>query len=350
MHETRIGGVYVAGHGVGREYGLHRFLNQDGRWDGSLLVAVDQLSALAWHPSRPVVYGVSGIGVEGTVHAWDVSGHAALPLAERSSGGMDPCHLAVSPDSRVLVVTNYLSGTLAAWRLSADGSLIGEAEILELTGEGVDPDRQDAAHPHQAVFSGGLLQVIDLGADGVRTFAVSEGSGAGVLTPVRETPVPAGTGPRHCVLLPGDVMAVAGELGSTVLVGHPDGRENAWSVGQSTGRTGLPRNYPGDIQRSADGRLLYVANRGYDTIAAVAIVAGAPRLVAERDSGVAWPQHLLVAGDDLLVAGRDSSLVASMRLIDGIPGKPRPLFECSGAGWLLPTRPQPNTADATMGN
>ena len=348
MPEARIGGVYAAGHGVGREYGLHRFLNHGGRWDGSLLVAVDQLSALAWHPSLPIIYGVSGIGVEGTVHAWDVSGRTALRVAERSSGGMDPCHLAVSPDSRVLVVTNYLSGTLAAWRLSADGLLVGEGEILELTGEGVDPDRQDAAHPHQAVFSGELLQVIDLGTDGVRTFAVSKGSGAGVLTPVRETPVPAGTGPRHCVLLPGGGVAVSGELGSTVLVGHPDGRANAWSAGPSTGCTGLPRNYPGDIQRSVDGRLLYVANRGYDTIATFAIVAGAPHLIAERDSGVAWPQHLLVAGRDLLVAGRDSSLVAAMPLVDGVPGEPRPLFECAGAGWLLPARP--SAADATMRN
>lgn len=348
MPEAGIGGVYAAGHGVGREYGLHRFLSQGDRWNGSLLVAVDQLSALAWHPSLPIIYGVSGIGVEGTVHAWDVSGRTALPLAERSSGGMDPCHLAVSPDSRVLVVANYLSGTLAAWRLFADGSLIGEAEILELAGESVDPDRQDAAHPHQAVFSGELLQVIDLGTDGVRTFAVSKGSGAGVLTPVRETPMPPGTGPRHGVLLPGDGMAVSGELRSTVLVGHPDGRANAWSVQRSTGRTGLPRNYPGDIQRSVDGRFLYLANRGYDTIAAFSIVAGAPQLIAERDSGVAWPQHLLVTGHDLLIAGRDSSLVAAVPLVDGLPGEPRPLFECPGAGWLLPTRP--GAAEATMRN
>jgi len=115
---------------------------------------------------------------------------------------------------------------------------------------------------------------------------------------------------------------------------------NEWADVKSTTRTGPAktrhlRNYPGDIQRSADGRFVYFANRGYDTISTFDVTGEIPVLVSELDSGVAWPQHLLVAGDFLLVAGWDSSLVMAMPLVEGKPGPAEPLFICSGAGWLL---------------
>jgi 6-phosphogluconolactonase (cycloisomerase 2 family) len=92
------------------------------------------------------------------------------------------------------------------------------------------------------------------------------------------------------------------------------------------------------VQRSADGRHVYLANRGYDTIACFNISGGAPVLAAEVDAGVAWPQHMLVDDDRLLVAGWDSSSVASLPLREGIPSAPQQLLECAGAAWLLAGR------------
>jgi 6-phosphogluconolactonase len=128
-----------------------------------------------------------------------------------------------------------------------------------------------------------------------------------------------------------------------VLTGRPDGPSAAWRVTPSTTRTGpaktrTPRNYPGDIEGSVDGRFVYLANRGYDTIGTFAVGAGDPQFIAEMDTGVQWPQHLLVDGDELVIAGWDSGLVVSMPLVDGVPGDPTVLFECSGAGWLLAGR------------
>jgi hypothetical protein len=60
--------------------------------------------------------------------------------------------------------------------------------------------------------------------------------------------------------------------------------------------------------------------------------------VSEVDTGVTWPQHLLVDDDELVIAGWDSGLVVSMPLVDGVPAEPNVLFECPGAVWLLPDR------------
>ena len=335
-----IAELYVASHGSKPHGGLYRFRVTDGRWSGGQSATVADMAALAKHPSLPVVYGVSATGA-GTVHAWDVSGNDARLLTETSTLGVEPCHLAVGPDARILVVANYETGTLAVWPLTSDGALDGDAELIGLAGSSIETDRQDRAHPHQIVFTHETMLVVDLGADAVHVFAVSPGGkGAAAFTAVADVAVPAGTGPRHLVRLPHGAVAFTGELGSTVVTGRLGGHPPEWRTSPSTDRTHpvsrRPRNYPGDIQSSPDGRFVYVANRGYDTIATFAVGAGAPRLVGEMDSGVHWPQHLLLADDVLLVAGRDSSAVVALALVDGVPVESSTLFECPGASWLQP--------------
>lgn len=333
--------IFVAGRGSGPDDGLYHWLKEHGQWQGRHLSTVDELSALAAHPNRPVLYGVSGIAQDGRVHAWEIHGDRVQVLGDRDSQGAEPCHLAVHPSGRLLVVTNYTSSTLGVQALAEDGSFEGELELIRLHGSSIESPRQDDAHPHQAVFDGDRLYVVDLGADLLREYDVDlNRGGSEVLIPGRRTAIPAGTGPRHMVILPDGRVALSGELGSNIVTGHPVDNVSRWSSAVSTERTGPAktrhlRNYPGDIQRSADGRLVYFANRGYDTISTFAVDSDAPRLVSEIDSGVAWPQHLMVTANSLMVAGWDSSRVMVMQLTDGIPGEPEVLFKCRGAGWLL---------------
>lgn len=344
--------LYVAGYGAGPGDGLHVYRLVAGQWEGKLLAGAAELSALAHHPLLPVVYGVSG-SASGTVSAWDVSGDTARLLGATGSGGAEPCHVAVHPAGHVLSVANYASGTLALVRLRPDGAFDGDALRVPLEGSGTDPERQEQAHPHMAAFggdAGNTVQVVDLGADVVHRLALaststgtststanSTGAGTGL---AEDAPwqVPPGTGPRHLAALPGGRLALSGELAATVLVRRTGG--DGWTVVPSTGCTGpartrSPRNYPGDIQASADGRYLYCANRGYDTIATFAVDGNQLTLVAECDAGARWPQHLLVSGHELLVAGRDGDAVVSLPLTHGIPGPARTIFECPGPSWLL---------------
>jgi hypothetical protein len=77
-----------------------------------------------------------------------------------------------------------------------------------------------------------------------------------------------------------------------------------------------------------------LANRSYDTLATFDVSGVTPELVAEQDTTVHWPQHILVRPNHLLVAGWDSSRVVVMPLSGGIPQRAEPLFDCDGAGWL----------------
>lgn len=328
---------------------LHRDqAGQDGAgtWSSTLLAQVDDLSSLCWHPRLPIVYGTSGIEHYGQISGWRLEpGPVAAPLFSVSSGGAEPCHLAVHPSGELLVAVNYTTGSIASWRLDDQGSLTGEAHLLTLSGEGsgADPDRQDAPHPHQAVFDGDLLYVPDLGADLIRRFQVKLREPIhSALHELSSIQLPAGTGPRHLVVLADGRLVVDGELGQTVVFcsANPAGGQPPVVIPSTRhpwpSRTRHLRNHPGDLTVSPDGRTVLVANRGYDTVGVVS-VGNEPALVAELDTGLKWPQHLSWLDDELLVAGWDSGQINSFA-----PGTlaasatPRLLAQCDSPGWVLP--------------
>ncbi|MDQ6657296.1 MAG: lactonase family protein [Actinomycetota bacterium] len=333
--------VYVAGRGdaVDPTGGLFLFRENATGWVGSRLAAVPELSALARHPELAVVYGTSSGDGAGRLHAWRIDGdRAAEPLSQVGSGGAEPCHVCVDPTGGALIACNYAAGVLGCWTLTADGA-IGPARLMLLQGNGSGkvPARQDRPHPHQAQFLGDRLLVTDLGADCLRQFSIDTRDGG--LVEVARYPSPPGGGPRHLVNTAAGGVAASMELSGELAVSSSD--LSHWHTAASTMRSGPASsrstvNYPGDLQRSADGKIGYLGNRGYDTIAAFALDE-TPRLLVEVDAGVRWPQHLLVDGDRLLVAGQDSSRVVGLPLdAAGLPGRPEPLFDCPGACWLLP--------------
>lgn len=333
--------LLVASRGVEPEHGLTRWVNRDGRWKGQLLARVNQLSSLARHPTLPVLYGTSRMGMEGDIHAWSIVGESAVPIGEKSSEGGEPCHLVVDPTGKLLLFANYNTSDIGVQRLDGTGGFEGPVSLLRLRGSGPEADRQDDAHPHQLFFIGDTLIVVDLGADLVREYAIdAKRPGAELLLETRRTSVPVGCGPRHGVVLPDGRLALSGELGSNLVVGSCGDPTDAWVAVRSTLRNGPAktrhlRNYPGDIQRAPDGRHIYFANRGYDTVTTFDVTGHLPILVSEMDTGTAWPQHLLATEGHLLVAGWDSSQVRAFSLDDGRPSAAVTLFDCPGAGWLM---------------
>lgn len=331
--------LLVASRGLEPQHGLWLWWQNAGQWSGRQVDSVNQLSSLTGHPHLPVVYGAGGADQEGTLHAWRIDLEGDARLSETSSIGAEPCDVEVDPSGRLLIATNYTSGTLTLQRLDASGAFVGPASLIKLTGSGPELARQEAAHPHQAFFNGEALIVIDLGADLVREFALNLDGAGDVVRETQATPVPPGTGPRHGVVLPDGRLAISGELGETLITGQPGGGISGWAKVRSTrlegpAKTRWERNYPGDIKRSQDGQFVYLANRSHDTLATFDVSGDAPRLVSEIDTGVHWPQHILVLHNHVLVAGWDSSRVVALRMHDGIPQEAVPLFDCAGAGWL----------------
>src|SRR5690554_6445928 len=233
MRTVWIGTFPAAGAGTpgGLGEGIWRGTLADGELsDVSFMVEAPTPSFLAAHPSGRWVYAVSE-GAAGAVTAFEVT-DGLVARASVSSGGADPCHLALSPDARSLYVANYSSGTLAVIGLDADGAIEGDGprQVLGFEGTGPDPERQEGPHAHfVAVPSANEVVVVDLGVDALRHYAVGVESTLyppDLLELVGLTKLPPGTGPRHLAISPDErFWYVVGELDATlhVLESTPQG-------------------------------------------------------------------------------------------------------------------------------
>jgi len=308
--------------------------------EGDQIVATipaDSPSWLARHPRLPVLYAVAETD-EGHVRAWALSdGVPAEPLGSGDTGGAEPAHLTVDPSGRFLITANYTGGSISVHALGPDGSIAERTDLIQHQVHGAHP-RQDSAHPHMVLATdppdtsngspghAAQLLITDLGADAIYLYLLtSDGKLAqnGVLI------APPASGPRH-VLPVGSRYYATAELSGQVLVYDSD-QQLAGAVAASA-RPGP--NQPSELV--SDGRYLYVANRGPNTVSVFDLQSEAPRYATEVATGD-WPRHLALADATLYVANERSHEVTRMRIDPGT-GVPAPeqTIEVPSPTFVLP--------------
>ncbi|MEU4776669.1 lactonase family protein [Micromonospora sp. NPDC023633] len=285
-------------------------------------------SFLARHPRLPVLYAVNELP-DGQVSAFRVGADGGLTaLGTRSTGGAEPCHLAVVPDGGHLVVANYGGGSVTVFPLDPDGVPGERSDLVAHEGHGPDQERQDRAHAHMVNPDPGRgpLLAVDLGTDSIYRYDLDAASGRLVPRAPRVRTA-AGVGPRHLARHPdGRRCWVAGELDGSVTAYELTGGGALHQRGrvEASDRTGPVQ--PSEIAVGPDGRFLYVANRGVGTVAVFAVAGELPELVAEVDTGGEWPRHFALAGEHLYVADERADMIRVFR-VDAGTGVPAPVGE-----------------------
>jgi 6-phosphogluconolactonase len=283
-------------------------------------------SFLAQHPTLPILYAVNELDADGTVSAFTVAGDGGLtPLSVQSTGGSDPAHLSVTPDGRFLLVANYSSGSVAVLPLDPEGTPGERSDLLDLAGSGPDAERQEGPHAHMVLPDRDGVLIADLGTDRVWRARLDPVSGRlGMLAPA-VTAKP-GTGPRHLRLAPHGTMLLVGELAGNLSWYRPAADGSLELAGEVASSTQTGPNYPSEITMGPDGRFVYVANRGPNTVAVFDWDGERATPVAEIPTGGDWPRHMILFGDHLYVANQLSHSVTTFR-IDADSGVPVPQGE-----------------------
>lgn len=230
--------------------------------------------------------GSSGGTNTGSVHAFEIiEPEGTLSnINTRISGGMLACHISIDPTGRNLLVANYLGGNCAVLPIERDGSLAPVSSLQQHTGSGIHPRRQTAAFTHSINCdpSGRFAIVADLGIDKIMIYCFD--AAAGTLTP-NDPPFVAtepGGGPRHFTFHPSGKFAYADlELSNKAVAFEYDAKWGVLTEIQSLST--LPDGFDGpstasEILTTPDGRFLYVANRGHNSIACFAVDPAAGRL------------------------------------------------------------------------
>jgi 6-phosphogluconolactonase len=319
-------GTYTEG---GRTDGIH-LIRMDPR-SGKLrrVASVDagaNPSFLAIHPNGHVLYAVNEVEkyngkASGAVSAFRIARDtgALTRLGEQPSEGGAPCYVSVDRSGRVVLVANYVGGSIALLPIQAGGALATATSVVQHTGSGPDAERQSTPHAHCIVAdpSNRFVLAADLGADRVFVYRLDvdgkslrhvEGGDA-VMHP--------GAGPRHIAFHPKlPLVFVANELDSTVATLRFDAERGTLSPLDA--RSTLPAkwtgtNYPADIHIAPSGRTLYVSNRGHNSIAMFSVTekTGALALDQVVSTDGDWPRNFSLdpTGRWLLVANQKSGSI-----------------------------------------
>lgn len=270
---------------------------------------------------------------DGTVSAVDPG---TLAVRATKPTGDGPAHVAVHPAGGYLFTSLYEGGATITHPIAADGTVKALSDTRRQSASG----KTSNAHQVVADPTGAYLLAVDLGRDTVFTYQLT-GPTTGKLKLTRSVALPAGTGPRHLAFHPGGRYAyLAGELGNTVTV-------CTWQNGVLTPGRAVPaatgsavRNYPGEIATSADGRFVYVSNRGADTIAVFATGDGSTLTpVAAPTCGGNWPRNLALTPDGawLYVANQNSGTITWLPVdpTTGVPGAVAGSLRVPGVAQIL---------------
>jgi 6-phosphogluconolactonase len=297
-----------------------------------VLAGVANPSFLALDAAGRTLYAVNE-QADGGVTACAVTADGLRVRDAQPTGGADPCHLSVHPGGRFLLTANYTSGSVTVHPIRADGGLGAPCDLVQHHGSGPDPDRQAGPHAHMVRADPWARHVlaVDLGTDSVYAYALDPRTGR--LRPVRQNRLAAGSGPRHLAFHPsGRICYVVNELASTVVVCGYHPATGALTPGATypTAPTGDPgeRNYPAEVLVSADGRFVYVSNRGHDSVAVFATDrdGAALRPLGSTPSGGHYPRHIaLDPSGRLLVAANQGSGTVAAFAVDARHGTLAPL-------------------------
>ena len=188
--------------------------------------------------------------------------------------GEEPTHSSLSADERYLFVANYgvhadPGGSLAVVPVNADGQLQPVTQMSSHPASGVNPERQASAHVHSVVSSpdGKFVYASDLGADKVFVYHYAPAANPEhplVAANPAAIELPAGSGPRHLLFSKdGKHAYLTTEMSAQVFVFDYDNGQLKQRQALELAH-GMPAQHraAGGLHASADGKFLYVSNRG----------------------------------------------------------------------------------------
>ncbi|MQT11772.1 lactonase family protein [Segnochrobactrum spirostomi] len=324
---NRSAPYFQAANGIG--LAVYRFDEETGDAEQIDVAAdVDNPTFLAVDPIRSVIYATSEVfgWKEGVVSAYrfdPATGRLAY-LNKQAALGSITAYCSLTADGRHLLVANYAMGgggpdrSVAVFPIRDDGGLDPCVSAARHEGSGPNAERQERSHAHCAVESpdGRDILAADLGLDRLVSYSLAAD---GALLPGRESlSLAPGSGPRHLVFHPsGRFVFAINELDSTIVSiarSAETGALRLVATVPAVPEAARGHNHCSELRLSADGRFLYGANRGDDTIVAYAVdpETGALALIGHAPCGGATPRHFTLspAGRWLLVANQNADAVA----------------------------------------
>jgi 6-phosphogluconolactonase len=338
QHSTDL--VYVGTYTDKSSKGIYvfRYNERDGSATPLGLAAeTKNPSFFAISPDHKFLYAVNEVGDYGaSKNSGGVSAFAIEPhtgklsfLNEVASGGADPAYIAFDRTGKFLMVANYTGGSVAVFPVLPNGRVGEHSALVQHTGKGSNPERQEAPHAHSINPSpdNRYLIAADLGLDELISYKFDSKAGKISSAQSHFVKLPNGSGPRHFTFAPNGEFAYAiSEMAATITAFSYDAETGTLHEMQSVST--LPKGFKGrnddaEVRVHPSGKFLYASNRGHDTIAVFTIGNdGKLTLIADAPLHGKEPRNFAIdrAGKRMFVGNQNSGSV-SVFSIDPKSGK-----------------------------
>ncbi len=290
--------------------------------DLELVASTENPSYLQISKDRDIVYAVNETKPGAlSSFAWNQDRTHLNLIEQTSSEGEHPCYIALDPSERFVAAANYSSGNVVVYHVDEEANFSGAPQVRQHKGDGSVKPNQESPHAHFAAFSiqGSYLYVVDLGIDQVLSYPIDTEGNLGNAQIALQ--LDKGDGPRHLVFHPNkDLVFVVNELSSTVVSAHID---TTTGIFQKIDKLStLPESFSdksfcADIHITANGKFLYVSNRGHNSIAIFKVAEnGTLELLGTEAVRGDWPRNFTLAPGDthLLVANQRSNNITVFRV------------------------------------
>ncbi|WP_226085694.1 lactonase family protein [Mesobacillus sp. S13] len=273
------------------------------------------------------LYAVAKEGGTGGVASFGIVESGKLSyINSQLAPGASPCHVSVNKENSQLLSANYHKGSADSYLLNSETGSIEEV-LSSAVHEGSGPDeRQEKAHTHYAGFTpdGNYAAVVDLGIDQLITYSLDNGQ----LIEKSVLHIAPGSGPRHLVFHPNHKIAfLMTEFSSEVLVLKYNSEDGSFEQLQaiSTLPSDFTENNQGSaIHISSDGKYVYAANRGHDSIAIFKVDPECFQLefVEHTSTEGHWPRDFVLdPSEKFLIATNQNSSNVVLYARDAETGK-----------------------------
>lgn len=330
MEQTSFVG-YVGTYTKGESEGIYSFTldTKEAKIKGVHPVAkLDNPTYLNISSDNQYLYSVAKDGEQGGVASFivDQTTGDLKELNKELLDGASPCHVSVDHNNHTLVTANYHKGTVEAYLINKDGSLNSAASIIQHEGSGPNKERQEKPHVHFAGFTPDekYVTVVDLGIDQLISYEVNNGQ----LKNVNSLAVRPGSGPRHLAFHPnGGYAYLMTEMSSEVVAlkyNHEDGSFKELQYISTIPKAFTENSQGSAIIISSDGRFVYAANRGHNSIAVFSVnqETGELTFVEHTPTEGDWPRDFVLdPTENFLIASNQNSSNLVLFKRDSITGK-----------------------------
>lgn len=204
------------------------------------------------------------------------------------SKGRGPSYVSVDKTGKFVLDANYGGGYVEVLSLKKDGSLDSQVSFVQHIGSSVHPQRQSKPYAHwiRTDPTNKFALVADLGMDQIVVYKFDAASGK--LTP-NDPPaakVSPGSGPRHLAFHPnGKWVYGVQEISNQVLAFNWDAGKGVLAQFQAVNTLAdgfKDASTAAEIAVRADGKFLYVTNRGEDSVVVYSIDAKSGELAFKQ--------------------------------------------------------------------